>query len=95
MPMVTALNLIAPYVKRNRPQYTVIITDGQPTDGDPTSVIKSMRNDTHFVAFGLGRTPQQTEAIANSLKKYGIAQSFATQNIEEIPKFLVPRIAPT
>ena len=49
-----------------------------------------MRNDTHFVAFGLG-----PEAIANSLKKYGIAQSFSTENLEEIPKFLVPRIAPT
>ncbi len=89
-PLCTALNLVAPYVKRNRPQYTVIITDGQPTDGDPTSVIRSMRNDTHFVAFGLG-----PEAIANSLKKYGIAQSFSTENLEEIPKFLVPRIAPT
>ena len=89
-PLVTSLNLIAPYIKRNRPQYTVIITDGQPTDGDPTNVIRSMRNDTHFVAFGLG--PQ---AIANSLKKYGIAQSFSTERLEDIPRFLVPRIAPT
>ena len=34
--LLQALNLVAPYIKRNRPQYTVIITDGQPTDGDPT-----------------------------------------------------------
>ncbi len=87
-PLTTTLNMIEPYVKRHRPQYTVIVTDGDPTDGDPSAIIKTLSKSTHMVGFGLG-----DEKIAQSLKGFGIRESFSTNNIYDIPKRLIPKIA--
>jgi hypothetical protein len=88
-PLTSTINMLAPYIKRHRPQYTVIITDGSPTDGDPTSLIKSLQKETHFVGFGLGGP-----GIAMALKRYGVKESFSVQDPYEVPKKLVPKIAP-
>lgn len=88
-PLVSTLQMLEPYIEKQRPDYTVIITDGDPTDGDPTEEIKKLRKSTHFVGFGLGGTD-----IAEALKRFGVAESFSTNDVREIPKKLIPKIAP-
>ena len=93
-PLTTTLNLIEPYVKRNRPQYTVVITDGDPTDGDPSSIVKTLSKSTHMVGFGLGTNAEKAASITGKLKGFGIRESFAETDIHQIPKKLIPKIAP-
>jgi hypothetical protein len=87
-PLAATLIALEPYIKKHRPQYTVIITDGSPED-DPREIIKTLRKETHLVGFGIG-----DEDIAKKLKSFGVNESFSVNDPYAIPAKLVPKIAP-
>ncbi|MGH2639518.1 MAG: vWA domain-containing protein, partial [Rhabdochlamydiaceae bacterium] len=90
-PLGASLNALDPYINRYRPKYVVVVTDGQP--GDKTSAeeaIKRLSKKTNLVAFGLGN-----ERLGEDLRNVGFKNLFSTEDVNDIPKQLMPKIAPT
>lgn len=90
-PLGTALTILAPYITKNRPRYTIVTTDGMPDNDDRArQAIRSLRKKTSMVSFAIGG-----QDLASNLKGLEFNHSFAAESVNAIPKQLIPMVAPT
>jgi len=90
-PTGTAYQALENYVKRSRPDVFVTVTDGQPDDrATVKNMVKRLRQNTRMVAFGIsGGSGMARADMEASLKDFGYNQSFAVDNLHDIPQRLV------
>jgi uncharacterized protein with von Willebrand factor type A (vWA) domain len=98
-PTATAYRGLEKYVRMHRPDLTITLTDGEPTDGEAATehMVKQLKRYTRMVAFGIGEYRDSARAMENTLKGFGYDKVFAvsTQEMNRLPKKLVDLIAPT
>jgi uncharacterized protein with von Willebrand factor type A (vWA) domain len=98
-PTATAYSGIEKYVRMHRPDITITLTDGEPTDGKAATehMVKRLKRYTRMVAFGIGEYRDSAKQMENTLKGFGYDKVFAvsTQEMNNLPKKLVDLIAPT
>jgi uncharacterized protein with von Willebrand factor type A (vWA) domain len=98
-PTSTAYRGLEKYIKMHRPDLTITLTDGEPTDGKAATehIVKRLKRYTRMVAFGIGEDRESAKQMENALKAFGYDKVFAvsTQEMNRLPKNLVDLIAPT
>jgi hypothetical protein len=91
-PTGQAYEALESYIRRHRPDVTVTVTDGIPDQRDATKdMVKKLRKHTRMVAFGIS-DPSDREAMERKLRGFGYNQSFAVDDIHEIPPKLIKTI---
>jgi uncharacterized protein YegL len=93
-PTGSAYQALENYVKRHRPDVFVTVTDGQPDDhATVKNMVRRLKQSTRMVAFGIsgGRGVPRADMEAG-LKSFGYNQSFAVDNLHDIPPRLVKTI---
>jgi len=87
-----AYQAIEEYTKRHRPDAFVTITDGAPNVVEVETVkdkVRTFKKKTRMVAFGIG-----PPTMGSELREFGYHKVFSAEDVHEIPKKLVPMIAP-
>jgi len=88
-PTAAAYQALEKYVQRHRPDVMITVTDGQPDKPDVTKeMVGRLKRHTRMIAFGIG----DRQRMEPSLRSFGYNQSFAVEDIHEIPPKLVKTI---
>jgi len=94
-PTATIYRALYSYITKHRPEVTVTITDGEPdSESDTFSMVKSLKPHTRMVAFGIASDSIDQPTMAAKLKNLGYHDSFAVNNVHEIPPKLIQLIIP-
>lgn len=94
-PTGAAYEALADYVKRHRPDVTVTITDGEPSDPEGTTeAVRKLKQHTRMVAFGIA-TDEPAAKMEADLKGFDYHRVFSVDSVNEIPRKLVGLLAPT
>ena len=83
------------YIKKNRPQYTITLTDGSADSPDAVEVMnKKLKRHTKMVAFGIAGSEQYADTMKGYFDNVNYRKSFTVTDVKDIPKKLVDMIAP-
>jgi len=98
-PLPTAYRKLHRYIKMHRPNITLTVTDGSPTNGtDAVTKTKEwtakLRNQTRMVAFGLGENAEAARKMETQLKELGYNKVFAVSSMRVLPEKMVRLLAP-
>lgn len=85
-PTGQAYRLLRTYIQKHKPNITVTMTDGSPSNRSGTmEMVKVLKKKTKMVAFGIG---------TSALEDFGYDRHFSVSTVREIPPKLVKLIAP-
>src|ERR671931_1527069 len=90
-PLAEIYGLLLPITKSFKPEIMVTLTDGEPSDSDAVRqmVLSYRKMGINMVALGVGRTINDSVAIARNLRYLNYQKTLAVSRLQDIPKKVI------
>src|SRR6187200_1140186 len=90
-PLAEIYGLLLPITKSFKPEIMVTLTDGEPSDSDAVRqmVLSYRKMGINMVGLGVGRTINDSVAIAHNLRYLNYQKTLAVSRLQDIPKKVI------